>query len=207
MAAMLDRPFPFWPGATTMPAMRDASLALRERNGIVRVRVNWPTLDGKPPALAFLSSDDVRTDTVDALCRDLCDEAGILVLSVRTDCLDTATTALEWTADHAQQLDADPAAVLVGGIRRGGALAAAVALGARDNGWPDLVRQVLIRPDFADSPEALAGVAPATVVGISDYSERLREAGVEVEQAEAICDLAPVLRRAMILDLTAGLST
>jgi len=187
-----------------MPAMRDASLALRERKGIVRVRVNWPTLDGKPPVLAFLSSDDVRTDTVDALCSGLCVDAGILVLSVRTDCFDTATTALEWTAEHAKQLDADPATVLVGGIGRGGALAAAVALGARDNGWPDLTRQVLIRPDFADFPEALAGVAPATVVGISEYSSRLREAGVEVEETEAICDLA-VLRRAMSLDRIPGL--
>ena len=190
-----------------MPAMRNASLALREQRGIVRVRVNWPTVDAKPPVLAFLSSDDVRLDTADALCRGLCADAGILVLSVRTACFDTATTTLEWTADHAEQLDADPATVLVGGIGRGGALAAAVALGARDNGWPDLTRQVLIRPDFSGYPDGLAGVAPATVVGISDYSDRLRGAGVEVEQVGAICDLAPLLRRAMNLDRTAGLST
>jgi hypothetical protein len=191
-----------------MLAMRNASLALRERSGIVRVRVNWPAFgDDRPPVLVFLSSDDVRTDTVDALCRSLCDEAAILVLSVRTDCLDTATTALEWTADHATQLEADPATVLVGGIGAGGALAAAVALGARDNGWPELTRQVLIRPDFSELPDGLAGVAPATVVGISEYSDRLREAGVAVEQVGAICDLAPVLRRAMNLDRAAGLST
>jgi hypothetical protein len=190
-----------------MPGMRDASLALRERNGIVRVRVSWPTLDGTPPVLVFLSSDDVRTDFVDPLCRGLCAEAGMLVLSVRTDCLDTATTALEWTAEHAQQLEADPGTVLVGGIGQGGALAAAVALGARDNGWPQVARQVLIRPDFAEFPEALAGVGPATVVGISEYSDRLRAAGVEAEQVGAICDLAPVLRQAMSLDRAAGLST
>ena len=190
-----------------MPVMRNASLALREQRGIVRVRVNWPTVDAKPPVLAFLSSDDVRLDTADALCRGLCADAGILVLSVRTACFDTATTTLEWTADHAEQLDADPATVLVGGSGRGGALAAAVALGARDNGWPDLTRQVLIRPDFSGYPDGLAGVAPATVVGISDYSDRLRGAGVEVEQVGAICDLAPVLRRAMTLDRAAGLNT
>jgi acetyl esterase len=173
-----------------MPAMRDASLALREPRGIVRVRVNWPTVDEKPPVLVFLSSEDVRLETVDALCRGLCDEAGILVLSVRTACLDTATTTVEWTADHAEQLDGDPSTLLVGGIGRGGALAAAMALRARDNGWPELTRQVLIRPDFADYPEAPAGVAPAIVVDIG-----------------AICDLAPVLRRAMSLDRTAGLNT
>jgi hypothetical protein len=207
MAAMLDRPFPFRRRPTTMLAMRDASLSLRERSGIVRVRVNWPTVEEQPPVLAFLSSDDVRTDTVDALCRALSAEAGILVLSVRTDCLDTATTAVEWTADHASQLDADPATVLVGGIGRGGALAAAVALGAHENGWPELRRQVLIRPDFAGLPDAPAGVAPATVVGISAYADRLHDAGVDVERLDAICDLAPVLRRAMSLDRTPGLNT
>jgi hypothetical protein len=207
MAAMLDRPFPFSRGAGTMPAMRDASLALREPRGIVRVRVNWPTTDENPPVLAFLSSEDVPLETVDAVCRGLCAEAGILVLSVRTACLDTATTTVEWTADHAEQLDGDPATVLVGGIGRGGALAAAVALRARDNGWPDLARQVLIRPDFTAYPDGLAGVAPATLVGLSGYSDRLRAAGVEVEQVGAICDLAPVLRRAMNLGRTAGLNT
>jgi hypothetical protein len=187
--------------------MRDASLALREQTGIVRVRVNWPTVDGKPPVLTFVSSDDVSTDTVDALCRALCVEAGILVLSVRTACLETATTTLEWTADHAEQLDADPATVLVGGIGRGGALAAALALDASDRGWPDLTRQVLIRPDFGVYPDPLAGVAAATVAGARDYSDRLRDAGVEVEEVEAICDLAPVLRRAISSDRAAGLST
>jgi hypothetical protein len=187
--------------------MRDASLALREQRGIVRVRVNWPTVDEKPPVLVFLSSEDVRLETVDALCRGLCAEAGVLVLSVRTACLDTATTTVEWTADHAEQLDGDPSSLLVGGIGRGAALAAAVARGARGNGWPELTRQVLIRPDFADYPEALAGVAPATLVGLSGYSDRLRAAGVEVEQVGAICDLAPVLRRAMSLDRAAGLNT
>jgi acetyl esterase/lipase len=207
MTAMRDRPFPFRASAATMPAMRHASLALREQRGIVRVRVNWPTLDEKPPVIVFVSGDDVRTDIVDAFCRGLCAEAGILVVSLRTACFDTATTTLEWTADHAEQLDADPAAVLIGGIGRGAALAATVALGARRNGWPDLTRQVLIRPDFDAYPDPLAGVAPATVVGISGYSDRLREAGVEVEQVGAICDLAPVLRRAMNSDRISGLST
>lgn len=187
--------------------MRDASLALREQRGIVRVRVNWPTVDEQPPVLVFLSSEDVRLETVDALCRGLCAEAGVLVLSVRTACLDTATTTVEWTGDHAEQLEGDPSTLLVGGIGRGGALAAAVALAARDNGWPDLARQVLIRPDFTAYPDGPAGVAPATVVGISGYSDRLRTAGVAIEQVGAICDLAPVLRRAMNLDRAAGLNT
>jgi acetyl esterase/lipase len=159
MAAMLDRPFPFAARAATMAAMavevhRDASLALRERNGIVRVRVNWPGpgAGDAPPVLVFLSDADVRTDVVDRLCRALCAESHMVVLSVRTACPDTALTALEWTADHATQLEADPDAVLVGGIGRGAALAATVARTARDNGWPELAGQVLL-PAPATSDE------------------------------------------------------
>ena len=58
--------FPFRGARGTMAAMavevhRDASLALRERNGIVRVRVNWPAAEagGLPAVLVFLSDADV----------------------------------------------------------------------------------------------------------------------------------------------------
>jgi alpha/beta hydrolase fold len=147
MTAMLDRPFPFSPGPTTMPGMqRDADLSLRERNGIVRVRVNWPTPDCPKPApvLVFLSGDDTLAEAVDARCRELSADHCLVVLSVRTAGLDTATTALEWAADHATQLEADPGAVLVGGIGEGADLAARVAASARANGWPELIGEVLL---------------------------------------------------------------
>ena len=67
------------------------------------------------------------------------------MLSVRTRAFDTAATALEWAADHASQLDADPGAVLVGGIGEGADLAARVAAGARESGWPELVGEVLLQ--------------------------------------------------------------
>ena len=66
---------------------------------------------------------------------------------------------------------------------------------------------MLVRPDFADFPEALAEVAPATVVGAPGYAGRLREAGVEVEELDAIGELGSALCRAMSLDRIAGLST
>jgi hypothetical protein len=147
MTAMLDRPFPFSPDPPTMPVMqRDADLSLRERNGIVRVRVNWPTPDCPKPApvLVFLSGDDTIAEAVDARCRALSADHCLVVLSVRTAGIDTATTALEWAADHATQLEADPGAVLVGGIGEGADLAARVAAGARANGWPELAGEVLL---------------------------------------------------------------
>ena len=89
---------------------------------------------------------------------------------------------MEWAADHAHQLGADPDRLVVAG----GGLAAAVALHARDEGWPPLSRQVLIGPDLTGWPrwtaDSLSGVAPATVVNAPGYAARLRAAGVEVEE-------------------------
>jgi acetyl esterase/lipase len=55
-------------------------------------------------------------------------------------------TALEWAAEHARELEADPARLVVGGSGAGAALAAAAALAARDHGWPPIARQL---PDLA----------------------------------------------------------
>jgi acetyl esterase len=202
---MLDWPFPFWTGRATMPAMfqREAGLSLREPRGIVRVRISWPIAgpDDGSPVLVCLAD----ADTTD-YCRELGAEAGLVVLSVRTAALDVATIAVEWTADHARQLGADPDRLMVAGKDGGASLAAAVALHARDQGWPPLARQVLIGPDLATAPagESLAEVAPATVVGAGAYAARLREGGVEVEELPGLAGLAPALRRAMSLERTAG---
>jgi acetyl esterase/lipase len=173
MAVMSDRPFPFRGRARTMPAMAsDASLVLRERRGLVRVRVNWPPPEcgERNPVLVFLSTDEEPTEDVDSLCRSLCAEACVVVLSLRTACRDTAATALEWAADHAAQLEADPGRVLLGGAGQGGALAAQVARLASENGWPSLAGDVL-----------------------------------RVDDEQALCDVAPVLRRAMSTDRARGL--
>lgn len=110
---------------------------------------------------------------------------------------DDATTALEWAADHAAELDADPGRLLVAGEGLGAGLAAGVCLHARDLGWPVVGRQLLVLPTFAPGPASpplapsLAGVVPATVVTADDdpaaedgrrSASRLREAGVEVEE-------------------------
>jgi acetyl esterase len=120
--------------------------------------------------------------------------------------LGDATTALEWAADHAAELDADPDRLLVAGEGLGAGLAAAVCLHARDQGWPVLAGQLLVFPAFALGPASpllapsLAGVAPATVVSAEDdpaaedgrrYASRLREAGVEVKEVSYRPSQAP----------------
>ena len=136
-----------------------------------------------------------------------------------------ATTALQWAADHADELHADPGRLLVGGEGTGAWLAAAVALEARDDGWPSVVSQLLVVTTTSDTAAgaarlvpplrgpSLAGVAPAIVVTIGDgphevdarrYASRLRGAGVRVDELHhdgpvaGVADcLAPTLRRAL----------
>jgi acetyl esterase/lipase len=64
--------------------------------------------------------------------------------------LEDCHTGLSWTATHAEELGIDPARVVVAGSSAGAALAAAVALLARDRGGPSLAHQVLIYPMLDD---------------------------------------------------------
>ncbi|MHB1140040.1 MAG: alpha/beta hydrolase, partial [Microthrixaceae bacterium] len=102
-------------------------------------------------------------DTHDALCRELCVRSGVTVISVDYRLApehrfpaahDDATCALEWIAEHAVELEIDPARLAVGGDSAGGHLATVAALRARSGG-PDLRAQVLVYPvtDLAGTAE------------------------------------------------------
>jgi acetyl esterase len=138
------------------------------------------------------------------------------VLSVGCDPADPGPGAqvLEWAAEHAAELGADPGRLLVGGQDAGGTAAAALALEARARGWPPVARQVLISAGPV-APRAAAGVAPATVVTVRHhsggdegrYAAWLRRAGVEVDEliypeallatGRVLADLGEALRRAL----------
>jgi acetyl esterase len=195
---------------------RVADVQLRGMAGPLWARVYWPAPTGVPPAvMVFFGAGEAAgagVGPVDALCRELCSGVGLVVLSTVHRPADQpypaavrdAATATEWVADHAAELDADPGRLVVAGLGSGGDLAAAVALHARDHGWPPITRQLLIYPrlgvprstDPADHvarlpSRSLAGVAPATVVSSAGgpvrgdgrrSAARLRRAGVEVEE-------------------------
>ena len=221
------------PGAQPVPpGPRVADLQLRGRAGPLRTRVHWPPTTGEPVVRPLLVT--LPAAGADALWATVSDRTGVVVLAVSDTrvarvadeaALAEATTAVQWAADHADELHADPGRLLVGGEGRGAWLAAAVALEARDDGWPSVVGQLLVVTTTSDTaagaarlgPQlrgpSLAGVAPAIVVTIGDgpheadarrYASRLRDAGIRVDEIHhdgpvagvAEC-LAPTLRRVL----------
>lgn len=85
---------------------------------------------------------------------------------------------LEWTAKSTAELGIDPARIAVGGDSAGGALAAAVALAARDRGGPSIAYQLLLYPVLDDrlrtrSVQEMVGVpmwdSPNTVLMWDHY--------------------------------------
>ncbi|WP_067650475.1 alpha/beta hydrolase [Nocardia harenae] len=67
-----------------------------------------------------------------------------------TDCY----TGLRWCADHHEQLNIDPAHIIVTGASAGAGLAAGIALMARDQGYPQLTHQVLSAPMIDDRTDS-----------------------------------------------------
>jgi acetyl esterase len=146
---MRDRPFPFharWAtlrGVTSFLPERTADLHLRGASGPLPARISWPAQTAGLPPVAVLCPGG--GGAVDTLERGLC-AAGILVVCARTaTTLDSATTVLEWVADHGAELGANPACLLVAGAGPGADLATAVTTLAREHGWPPIRGQVLLR--------------------------------------------------------------
>jgi hypothetical protein len=184
--------------STPNPAQRDAELRLRATTGPLQTHVWWPHSPPPDSTSGLLMFFADETGSV-AWLRDLSSRAGFVVVAVpyavlRTGApLSNAMTALEWAAEHARELEADPGRLVVGGIGTGAALAAAAALTARDRRWPRIARQVLLGLDLAGSELELLsvspeGVAPATLVALgavdeaARYAARLRGSSVGVEE-------------------------
>ncbi|MGZ4202180.1 MAG: alpha/beta hydrolase fold domain-containing protein [Thermoleophilaceae bacterium] len=181
---------------------RAAELHLRGPLGPLPVRLLWPPAASAAPAITLLCPGG---DGADALALTLCGEAGVLVVRARegAGALHLAS-AVEWLADRGAELGGDPGRLLVAGVGAGGALAAALALEARDRGWPPLARQLLVLPELGAWARPLAGVAPATVVSppgdspAHRYADALRAGGVEVDELRGdlrrLSELATSLR-------------
>ncbi len=101
-------------------------------------------------------------DTHDSACRRIARLAECIVVAVDyrlapeskfpaavDDCMDV----LRWVARHGERLGIDGQRLAVGGDSAGGNLAAACAIIARNEGFPNLAHQMLIYPCTAPEPE------------------------------------------------------
>ena len=131
--------------------VRSAAVQLRGSTGPIWARVYWPPAGGPtPPLLVFFPG----AGDPDAECRQLCLRGGLVILAgpVSTqydEAVADAKAIVGWAADHALDLEADPARLLITGTGDGTAVAAAVTRIAADEGWPELV----LMPDLITTLE------------------------------------------------------
>jgi acetyl esterase len=152
-------------GAAT-PVSSITDLRIPGPGGSLDARLYRPGADGPYPVLLYFFGGGWtlgNLETCDEVCRRLCRDAGVLVLSVAYrlapehpfpaaphDCY----AAARWAAAHAADHGGDPGRMAVAGDSAGGNLAAAVTLQARPHG-PSLACQVLVYPNTrygADTP-------------------------------------------------------
>jgi len=128
-------------------------------DGELPVRIYRPDLDGPLATLVYFFGGGWTLgsiETSDGVCRALANAAGCQVVTpgyrlapehpfpaAVHDCL----AAVEWVADRAAELGADPERIAVGGDSAGGNLAAVTSLAAHGRGGPPIAAQVLVYPN------------------------------------------------------------
>jgi hypothetical protein len=177
--------------------LHTAQLRLRGGDEPLSAQLVWPAIEASVrPAmmvLLFDAGDPEATGHAAFICRSLAHVPGILSLSAacrRGHELEDGARSIEWTADHAAELGAKGAGLVLAGLHSGAAVAAALAIRARDDGWPEVSHQLLIHPRFSAAglrtpTTRLSRAAPATLIGGDEgsraYAIRLRRAGVPVK--------------------------
>ena len=112
---------------------------------------------GRPVLAYFHGGGHVigSLDTHDTIARNLCREAGCMVVSVDyrmgpehpfPAAVEDCFAVVRQLAEHGGRIGADPERIAVGGDSAGGNLAAVAALLARDEGGPALRCQLLVYP-------------------------------------------------------------
>jgi acetyl esterase len=111
--------------------------------------------------LLFDAGEPDAADHAQLVCRSLAHAPGILSLSAacrRGRELEDGATSIEWAADHAAELGAEGPGLILAGLHGAAAVAAALAVRAREDGWPEIVHQLLIDGDVRDVAGLLTDV-------------------------------------------------
>ncbi|MEJ2417020.1 MAG: alpha/beta hydrolase [Exilibacterium sp.] len=146
-----------WRGKKT-PLRQIRALQVQGANGLLPARLYTPETQRPAPLLVFFHGGGFcagSLDTHDPICRDLCVQAGVTVLSVGYRLApkhpfpaapNDAYAATCWAAQSADSLGARPGPLFLAGDSAGGCLATVTALRVRDEGGPELAGQILIFP-------------------------------------------------------------
>ena len=141
-----------------IPVASVTNLVISGPDGAIPARHYRPINSDGAPLLVFYHGGAMVVgdlETHDDLCRHICREGGLHVLSVdyrlapehkAPASVDDAFAAYTWALDHAAELGADRGRVAVGGDSAGGNLAALVSMRARDEGVQLPAVQVLFYP-------------------------------------------------------------
>jgi acetyl esterase len=141
-----------------IPVASVTNLVIPGPDGAIPARHYRPMDGDGAPLLVFYHGGAMvlgDLDTHDDVCRQICKEGGLHVLSVdyrlapehkAPASVDDAFSAFKWALDHAAELGADSERVAVGGDSAGGNLATLVSLRARDEGIRLPAVQLLFYP-------------------------------------------------------------
>jgi acetyl esterase/lipase len=127
-------------------------------DGELDYRLYRPSKPGPHPVVCYFHGGGWVLGSAtsdDPFCRDLCDRTGAIVISIDyrhapeatfPAAPDDAWMALNWVADHVEELGGVPGKLAVAGWSAGGNLAAIVAQRAAAEGGPELCGQLLVCP-------------------------------------------------------------
>ncbi len=133
-----------------MSRNRIADLQLRGSTSPLPVRVYWPGQVASQPVPLLVFCMVGAGAGAEETCRSLSEGYRLLVLAVRCAAgAHDGMTVLEWAAEHAADLSADPGRLVVAGQGSGAAVAAAVESQARAAGWPAVA--LAADPDLSEA--------------------------------------------------------
>ena len=156
VARALTRKSP--PATDIHVAVPTTDLTIPGPDSPLRARHYQPRVAESAPLLVFFHGGGFVVGDIeshDGLCRMICRDAAIHVLSVdyrlapehkAPAAVDDCVAAYRWARGHAAELGADPSRIGVGGDSAGGNLAALVALRSREEGIPQPTLQMLLYP-------------------------------------------------------------